>query len=50
MNKAFFFFFFQRTPGLAGVAKAIKIYQDAIRDKIDPKKAFKSTEWLTKLE
>ena len=35
---------------MAGVAKAIKIYQDAIRDKIDPKKAFKSTEWLTKLE
>ena len=39
-----------RNPGLAGVAKAIKLYQEAVIDKIDPKKAFKATDWLTKPE
>ena len=35
---------------LAGVAKAIKIYQDAIRNTSDPQNAFKNIDWLTKLE
>ena len=39
-----------KNPGLQGVAKAITIYQDAIRDACDPKVAFKSTEWLRNLE
>lgn len=37
-------------PGVEGVAKAITIYQDAIRDTCHPKMAFKSTEWLRVLE
>ena len=37
-------------PGFNGVAQAIQIYQDAIRDKCDPKLAFKSTDWMRSLE
>ena len=36
--------------GLEGVAKAIKIYQDAVTDNVAPVKAFKSLDWLTTLE
>jgi hypothetical protein len=36
--------------GLEGVALAIKIYQDNIIDKTNPKLAFKSVEWLRTLE
>jgi hypothetical protein len=39
-----------KNPGLLGVAKAIKIYQDAMRDCSDPKTMFKSTEWMTTCE
>ena len=31
-----------KNPGLAGVAKGVQIYQDAMRDNGDPKMAFKS--------
>jgi hypothetical protein len=36
--------------GLEGVAKAIRIYQTAMKSQIGPKSAFKSTSWLTQLE
>ena len=36
--------------GLEGVAKGVRIYQDAIRDHCHPKNAYKSTAWLTSLE
>ena len=39
-----------RHPGLEGVAAAVRIYQDNIRDTIKPKDAFKSTAWLRALE
>ena len=35
-----------KNPGLAGVAKGLQIYQDAIRDTCAPKDAFKSLAWL----
>ena len=37
-------------PGLKGVARAMKIYQDAIRDTCPPKDAYKCTKWLRTLE
>jgi len=37
-------------PGLTGVASAMKIYQDAIRDTCPPKDAYKSTKWLRTFE
>ena len=39
-----------KNPGLNGVAKGLQIYQDAIRDTCEPKKAFKSLDWLRTLE
>ena len=39
-----------RHPGLEGVAAAVRIYQDQIRDTTKPKDAFKSTDWLRALE
>lgn len=39
-----------RHPGLDGVALAIRLYQKQIRDTINPKDAFKTTEWLRSLE
>ena len=39
-----------KNPGLDGVVKAMKIYQDEMRDKVAPKCAYKGTEWLRTLE
>ena len=39
-----------KNPGLAGVAKAVKIYQDQNWNKIAPKQAFVSTSWLNTME
>jgi hypothetical protein len=39
-----------RNCGLEGIAKAIRIYQDHIEDKVHPSKAFKCTEWLDQQE
>ena len=36
--------------GMAGVSKALKIYQTAIEDTTNPVDAYKSVEWLTSLE
>ena len=37
-------------PGLEGVAEAVRIYQNTMRDCSDPKQIFKSTDWLRALE
>ena len=39
-----------RGPGLDAVAKGVAIYQNAITDRIHPKDAYKSTDWLRKSE
>ena len=40
----------QKHPGLAGVARGIRVYMDAVVGKVSPQEAFKSTEWLTTQE
>ena len=39
-----------KNPGLTGIAKAMRLYQDQIRDTCEPKAAFKCTKWLRTLE
>jgi hypothetical protein len=39
-----------RSVGLEGVAKACRIYQAEVMDKIAPKDAYKDTSWLKVLE
>ena len=39
-----------KSPGLEGVAKGIRIYLEQIKDTCHPKDAFKSLDWLRKLE
>ena len=40
----------KRSPGMASVAKGIKLYQDALRFKVAPVDMFKDMSWLTALE